>query len=213
MPGETSGQSRDRDDRVDDAVAEYLQRIDAGEQVDPEVFIAQYPGLESSLREFLDNLRGQPVRRACRRGSVRLCGAYRRGCRCPWPQTTPKTIPPPQTNPGRPEQIPTQIGRFQIKRLLGTGGFGAVYLAHDPQLQRNVALKVPNRQRLAADQRVEVFLAEARAAARLRHPGLVQVHDVQQDGDDVYIVHEYIAGQDLMRWAAATRPPANKWSH
>lgn len=57
MPGETSGESLRHDQQVDKAVADYLQRIDAGEQVDPDAFIAPYPDLEPSLQEFFDNLR------------------------------------------------------------------------------------------------------------------------------------------------------------
>ena len=76
-----------------------------------------------------------------------------------------------------------------------------MYLAYDPHLQRDVALKVPGRKRLSSVTSLDAFLQEARAAARFKHPGLVVVHDVQQDGDDVYIVQEYIDGQDLSHWA------------
>ena len=99
--------------------------------------------------------------------------------------------------------VPERIGRFAIRRLLGRGGFGQVFLAHDPGLDRLVALKVPRSELLATGQQRENFLHEARTAAKLKHPSLVTVYEVQQAGDLVYIVQEYIEGQNLSRWASA----------
>ena len=78
-----------------------------------------------------------------------------------------------------------------------------MYLAHDPGLDRLVALKVPRPELLATGQQRENFLHEARTAARLKHPALVTVHEVQQEGELIYIVQEYIEGQNLAQWAAA----------
>ena len=100
----------------------------------------------------------------------------------------------------------SQFGRYQIQAVLGTGGFGVVYRAVDPQLQRLVALKVPHRSWTGAAEQCEMYLHEARSAAQLKHPGLVAVYDVQQEGDRVYIVQEYVEGQDLGRWAVAENP-------
>ncbi len=102
--------------------------------------------------------------------------------------------------------VPSSVGRYEIREVLGEGGFGRVYLAYDPHLQRQVALKVPGRRRLSNAPNLEAFLQEARAAARLKHPGLVVVHDIQQDGDEVYIVQEYIDGGDLARSARDNSP-------
>jgi WD40 repeat protein len=89
-----------------------------------------------------------------------------------------------------------QIGRFQIRALLGEGAFGRVYRAYDPQLDREVALKVP---RLAEDKpgQQERFLREAKAAARLRHPGIVTVYDSGTAGADIFIASECVEGQTL----------------
>ncbi|MBM4093687.1 MAG: serine/threonine protein kinase, partial [Planctomycetes bacterium] len=99
--------------------------------------------------------------------------------------------------------LPERIGRFPVRRRLGKGGFGVVYLAHDPGLDRLVALKVPRGELLATGQQRESFLHEARTAAKLKHPSLVMVHEIQHDGDQIYIVQEYIEGCNLAQWASA----------
>jgi serine/threonine-protein kinase len=99
------------------------------------------------------------------------------------------------------EELPQQIGRYRIERLLGSGSMGNVYLAHDADLERPVAIKTLRDLALDAEMR-EVFLSrfqnEARAAARLHHPNIVQIFDV---GDDPkvgpYLVFEYVRGHTL----------------
>ena len=78
---------------------------------------------------------------------------------------------------------------------LGTGGFGSVYLAHDEELDRRVAIKVPHAGMSARDS--DALLAEARRMARLDHPRIVQVYDVGRDGDTSYIVTRLIEGMSL----------------
>jgi serine/threonine protein kinase/formylglycine-generating enzyme required for sulfatase activity len=113
--------------------------------------------------------------------------------------------------PLAPDEPPlVRIGRYDIVRLLGGGGFGCVYLAHDSQLQRHVALKVPNARWFARGTCVESFLAEARHAARLKHPGLVTVYDVQQEGERPYIVQEFIDGLNLGQWVERKCPDINE---
>ncbi|MEZ6126784.1 MAG: protein kinase, partial [Planctomycetaceae bacterium] len=65
-----------------------------------------------------------------------------------------------------------RLGRFELKTLLGSGGFGKVYKALDTQLERAVAIKLPNFD-VSDRENTERFLTEARAAARLRHPNIV----------------------------------------
>src|SRR5215813_10404852 len=78
---------------------------------------------------------------------------------------------------------PERIGRYRMERVLGKGGFGLVYLAHDDQLQRLVAIKVPHRQLVDRQEAAEAYLAEARTIASLDHPNIVPVHDVGSTGD------------------------------
>jgi WD40 repeat protein len=93
--------------------------------------------------------------------------------------------------------LPEHVGRFEVRGYLGAGAFGAVYRAYDPQLDREVALKIPQSSVLANPRRVERFLREARAAARLRHPHIVPIYDAGRDGSQYFIASAFIAGQTL----------------
>ncbi|MBO0699910.1 MAG: serine/threonine protein kinase, partial [Zavarzinella sp.] len=99
----------------------------------------------------------------------------------------------PEGEPG----IPNPFGRYTVTRLLGRGGMGAVFLAHDPQLDRPVALKIPTfRGALTAGQK-ERFLREARSIAALRHPNLCPVFDAGEEQGVLYLTMAYIDGQPL----------------
>src|SRR6516225_8665132 len=112
---------------------------------------------------------------------------------------------PNPTGPYRPATVhedvaatPQYIGRYRIERVLGRGGFGLVYLAHDDQLQRLVAIKVPHRRLLSQLEDAEAYLSEARTVAKLDHPNIVPVHDVgSTDQFPCFIVSKYIDGTDL----------------
>ncbi|HEV3025755.1 MAG TPA: serine/threonine-protein kinase [Pirellulales bacterium] len=99
------------------------------------------------------------------------------------------------TQDGQP--MPERIGRYVIRGVLGHGTFGTVYLAHDPDLNRQVAVKAPRTGRFATAADADKFLAEARHAAGLKHPGIVVVHDVGRDDSYCYIVHEFVPGRTL----------------
>jgi len=85
------------------------------------------------------------------------------------------------------------LGRYRMERRLGAGGFGVVWLAWDEKLEREVAVKVIPRER-GEGERVE---REARAAARLNHPGIVGVYELASDDHDVYLVSELVRGRTL----------------
>ena len=90
------------------------------------------------------------------------------------------------------------VGRFQLRELLGNGGFGQVYQAFDPRLDRDVALKLLLQTN--PDERVmERFFREARAASRLDHPNIVAVHDAGRDDGRCWIAYEYVKGPALSR--------------
>ena len=104
--------------------------------------------------------------------------------------------PPTRSSSGSPDGDPSKIGRYRIIRRLGQGGFGRVYLAHDDDLDRPVAIKVPNPERITRPEDVEAFLVEARILAKLDHPHIVPVYDVGRTEDGLcFVVSKLIEGQ------------------
>ena len=103
---------------------------------------------------------------------------------------------PEPSGVGQADTLPKQIGRFEIIDVLGSGAFGKVYRARDPQLHREVALKVPLAGTLKPEE-LERFLREARAAATIQHPNVCPVFEVGKEGDTHFIVMAYIAGKSL----------------
>lgn len=96
-----------------------------------------------------------------------------------------------------PIGLPTEFGRYRIHRSLGHGGMGRVFLAHDSQLDRLVAIKVPNFESDAKAQLIDRFVREGRAAAALSHPNICQIHDVGEIGGIPYLTMAYIEGEPL----------------
>lgn len=107
--------------------------------------------------------------------------------------------------------LPAAIGRYRPQGVLGAGGMGTVYRAHDPVIDREVAIKVVRTDALDSGARAEYldrFRLEAQAAGRCSHPAIVAVYDVLSEGGDPAIVMEFVAGRslaDLLRGGAASR--------
>jgi serine/threonine protein kinase/formylglycine-generating enzyme required for sulfatase activity len=111
----------------------------------------------------------------------------------PLSPTAPSVLPPLF-----PSSDPIKIGRYRVIRLLGKGGFGRVYLAHDDELDRAVAVKVPNIERVADPDDLESFLLEAKILAKLEHPNIVPVYDAGRAEDGLcYVVSKFLQGSDL----------------
>jgi hypothetical protein len=92
------------------------------------------------------------------------------------------------------------LGRFHIRRELGHGSFGTVFLAHDPLLGRNVALKIPRVPALMTPELRQRFHHEALAAARLDHPNVVPVYEAGVVDDICFITSPYCPGITLAAW-------------
>jgi WD40 repeat protein len=111
--------------------------------------------------------------------------------RCPACGSTVGQRSPPADRP----ELPRRLGRFELLAVMGRGAFGTVYKARDPDLDRLVAVKVPHPGEAPAI--AARFLREARSAAQLRHPGIVPIHEVGEDGGTPYLVSELVAGTTL----------------
>ena len=112
------------------------------------------------------------------------------------------------------------IQRFEILAELGSGGMGTVYRARDPQLDREVAIKVLSNATSSAQEQLatrktvnlrdddterDELLHEARVMARLSHPNVVPVYEVGVDGNSVFVVMELVPGCDLREWLRTPR--------
>ena len=100
---------------------------------------------------------------------------------------------------------PKRIGRFVIREPLGEGGYGQVFRAYDPRLDRDVALKILKTTRLN-EKAIERFYREARAAARLDHPNIVGLYDAGRDDGRCWIAYQLISGRTLSQVRDIERP-------
>tara|TARA_R110000850_G_scaffold22210_60_gene65476 strand:+ start:11698 stop:14079 length:2382 start_codon:yes stop_codon:yes gene_type:complete len=90
--------------------------------------------------------------------------------------------------------IGKKLGKYTISGLLGQGGMGVVYKAHDSMIERDVAIKLLPAELASDKMMLDRFLAEAKAAGRLTHPHVVSIHEINQEGDVHYIVMELMTG-------------------
>jgi serine/threonine protein kinase len=105
------------------------------------------------------------------------------------------------------QSVPPFIGRFSIRDLLGSGAFGKVYRAVDPELGRDVAIKVPLAEvTLSANEKVR-FLKEARSAATINHPNVCQIFEVGEHSGQPYIVMAIVPGQSLSEVLKSRKEP------
>ena len=96
-------------------------------------------------------------------------------------------------------RIPQTIGRFEIESLLGSGSMGEVYKAWDPTLERFIALKVIHSSVTVQERVRERFMREAKAASKLRHPSIVTVYDLGEFNGQLFLVMEFVPGEDLQK--------------
>jgi predicted Ser/Thr protein kinase len=141
--------------------------------------------------------------------------------RSPRPQT-PSSVParkPSSTAPeghrgdtvGRtrrgPTELPTQFGRYRVKKKLGGGGMGSVYLVENTELEREEALKVPHFVEGDDPQLRERFLREAKSAARLDHPNLCSVYDAGVLDGVYFLTMRFLKGKPLSDFTGKPQPP------
>ena len=90
-----------------------------------------------------------------------------------------------------------KLGRFELRRQLGQGAQSTVWLAHDPRMDREVAIKVLRPVAGENDQSIQHWLQEARNVGRLKHPSIVPVYEADIEGTQAYLVFEYVDGDTL----------------
>ena len=162
---------------VDLIVAEFRARQAAQQPAKVEDFAARFPQQAGELRALLQD---------DDRGSI---GAAQ--------QETRKTGADMPRHSTGPVSLPEQFGRYRIIKELGKGGMGAVYLAHDLQLDRKVAVKIPHFTPEDGPRTRERFFREAKAAAHLDHPNVCPVYDVGEINGIHYLTMAYIEGKPL----------------
>jgi len=121
-----------------------------------------------------------------------------------------ETAPDARASAPRLLEAGAQLGKYKLARLLGEGGMGQVWAAHDPDLDRDVALKLLRAENAAPQLRTRL-LREARAMARLKHPNVLTVYEVGSEGDRDYIAMELVDGLNLDQWLATTPPKQDVW--
>lgn len=109
------------------------------------------------------------------------------------------------TMKAQPPEMLQKLGRFELLERIGSGAFGTVYKARDPDLDRIVAVKVPRAGNLSSPEECNRFLREARSAARLRHPFIVSMYEVGQADDVPFLVCEFVEGVSLKDWLSRGR--------
>jgi aminoglycoside phosphotransferase (APT) family kinase protein len=112
------------------------------------------------------------------------------------------TEEPAASAPPPPAALPEKIGRYRVLERIGVGGMGTVYKAHDPELDRVVALKLPRfdaSEPQSADRKAR-FLREARAAAKVRHANVCPIYDVGEQDGQAFVVMAFVEGESLAQW-------------
>src|SRR3989442_11113129 len=101
--------------------------------------------------------------------------------------------------------MPEKIGKYQVLERIGRGGMGMIFKAHDPMLDRLVALKVISSEIEVTDELRARFFREAQACARLSHPNIVTVYDMGEDAGRLYIVMEFLDSDELRHFISSRK--------
>jgi WD40 repeat protein/serine/threonine protein kinase len=175
VPGTFFGRSADVDQAFDDLVCEVSAKLEAGEGVDLDAIAVEHPEHADRLRKLLPTLEAMAELGHSDSGLFATSAASR----------------------GPAEPKTGVLGDYRILREIGRGGMGVVYEAEQVSLRRKVALKVLPFAAMLDQRQLQRFQKEARAAASLRHPNIVQVHFVGCERAVHFYAMDYIEGQTL----------------
>jgi len=199
MTGQTNSESSDRDHRVDEIIAAYLEAVAAGKAPDRQALLAQHPELAAELSAFFgdhDAVRelARPMQAApAAAGEPTL--AFDEGGQAAAGEAT--LAPGEQRPAGKPLGTVRYFGDYELLEEIARGGMGVVYKARQVKLNRIVAVKMILTGQLASEADVKRFYAEAEAAADLHHPNIVAIHEVGEHQGQHYFSMDYVEGQSL----------------
>lgn len=190
-----------REEQLDQVLAEYIRRVDAGEHVDREHFLHAHPELADDLDALLatadrvEQMAGPVV--GCEQADVEPGQEVEHATDPDLHETVTHAPKPASSSHAPAERLPRQCGDYELLDVVGRGGMGVVYKARQVNLNRLVAVKMILEGRLASQSDVQRFQIEAQAAGRLSHPNLVTIHEIGElDGRHFYSM-DYIDGISL----------------
>jgi WD40 repeat protein len=177
---------------LEEVLGDYLQRLDRGEAVDREQFIARHPECAEELRSYF-----------AASDEVEQLGRRTERGKSPLPLTCvlPEAIPVEEGL--RPEGEARRVGDYELLEQIGQGGMGVIYRARQRSLPRLVALKMIRPDRLASPEDVLRFRSEAEAAASLDHPNIVPIYEVGEHEGRHYFSMKLVEGGSLDRLRTA----------
>ncbi len=153
---------------VDRIVAEYLGAVDAGRSPEPRDYLSRYPQFAPELQRFFNDI----------------------------DHVSEMAITRPDLQP-RIDTQQRELGAYRLIEIIGQGGMGVVWRAHDTRLGRTVAVKVMRPDKGESPEELERFRREALNAGKLRHPQIVPVHDFGEQHGHMYLVMDYVDGVPL----------------
>ncbi|HEV7999610.1 MAG TPA: serine/threonine-protein kinase, partial [Planctomycetaceae bacterium] len=206
---EESTRAEPNDPQVAAALHDYFERLDRGEPVDREEFLARHAPIAEQLRSYIateDQVRKLVGAEApLDRADDSTKSFVVQGQETLAPQTV--AMRNVESDAGG---LSGQFGRYRIIRALGKGAMGTVYLAEDTQLERSVAIKTPHFTENPSAESLERFYREARVAATLRQPHICPVFDVGQIDGKHYISMAYIEGRPLSAFIKPDKPQTER---
>ena len=193
-------------DRLCDTVESGLQRgeridwNDLFNQVNEEHWPIIIEYLVPQMRQFLGHKQSQPLLALFSNLDSKILGLVKDYCEqtvAPESDSMLTVLGPRRYLDDDGLELPTEIDHFKVIRLIGSGGFGHVLLAHDRHLDREVVIKLPRQRSFESNSDVSSFMGEARKVALLEHPGIVRIHHVGVWQTRPYLVQQYVVGGDL----------------
>jgi tRNA A-37 threonylcarbamoyl transferase component Bud32 len=184
------GSSSEREKRLNEVLAAYLEAAQAGQQVNQEEWLARHPDLAGELAEFFAN----------QERVGRLAAPLRSAISPDAPPTQEDPTLPPEPNAANGPPLGTKVryfGDYELLEEIARGGMGVVYKARQASLNRIVAVKMILAGQLASESDIRRFRIEAEAAANLDHPNIVPIYEVGEHEGQHYFSMKLVAGPNL----------------